>query len=506
MPISIKNRKNSNIFRNTRNNKNNRIKHIYGGAPVSIQQFDLNFPRGIAIHNSGYVFVSCANNNDIKIFSPMPNYTHTYTIGTSGIHGNTNDTFYYPIGLAIDNDILYVADSYNYRIQVFRININQDGMINITHIPSQLNSPHSIGTGVLGNTNDTFNRPSEIAIDNNILYVADTRNHRIQMFQININNVDNTITAIHLPDLPGSPHSIGTGSRGKTNNTFYNPTGIAIDNNILYVCDSGNGRIQIFNITTNDDNTINALHLPRQTDSKHSIKSAFRDAIGIAIYNNILYFADTYNKRIMAFNITINHADNTITAEYLPAHTKESPANVHVFCRESPWERNSYIPIDIRNKIFYPYEIAIHDNKLYVADSRNNCIQIFNGDLTNPKTLQHYKSIPRPPPDLIMLNREIDVPANIRDTSCLLCGFHLCQRVIDNTTNVNGYIVYLHNLTHPNKYFYHYKCIYRYYTKINISNSPYKGPHSASTLYIDDIDDLLHLDNRIDALLGTGFY
>jgi DNA-binding beta-propeller fold protein YncE len=510
--VISKNNKNSNIFRNTRNSKNNRMTHMYGGGPVSSQEFDSDFPRGIAIHNSGYVFVACAKNNHIRIFLPDPDYTHIYTIGTTGINGNTKYTFNYPIGLVIDNDILYVADSYNHRIQVFRITINDDNTITLLHLAHDQDSPHSIGTGVVGNTHETFNHPTGIAIDNDILYIADTRNNRIQMFRININNSDNTITTIHLPCEPGSHHSIGTGQRGNNSNTFYKPTGIAIhmynDNNILYVIDSGNNRIQIFKITTNDDNTITALHLPSIYGNTNSLVRSdllITDAYGIAIYNNMLYIADTFNKRIMVFNITINNDDNTITYEYLPAHTNESPANVHVFCQMSPW-RNRFIPMDMRNRLFYPYEIAIHNNKLYVADSRNNRIQIFNGDLTNPTTLQYYNSFPPPPPDFKVLMTETHVPMNIRDRPCKLCLFPLCQRVIGTTNNANGYVVHLHNLTNPNTYYYHYKCIYRHFTQKMLSDNPYKSPHCATIIDRVDIATLLNIDKKLDAINGNGFY
>ena len=80
------------------------------------------------------------------------------------------------------------------------------------------------------------------------------------------------------------------------------------------------------------------------------------------------------------------------------------------------------------------------------------------------------------------------------------------KRVIDTNNNANGYIVHLNNLTHPNTYYYHYKCIYKYFIQIILSASPYKSPDCATVLDRDDIDMLLNIDNKIDAALGTGFY
>jgi hypothetical protein len=601
-----------------KSNKYNRMTDMYGGGPVANEEFYLNQPYGIAINNTGYIFVADTYNHCIHIFSPHPDYTLIYTIGTLDIPGATNYTFNNPNGIAIhrfgDEDILYVADKYNHRIQVFRININEaNNTITAVHLISPNGSPHSIGTGIDGNNSDAFSYPYEIRIHNDILYVADSNNHRIQMFSITINNIDNTITSIHIPSQPGSPHSIGIGQADFLNNTFDFPTGIAIhrfgDEDILYVADRNNHRIQVFRITINlANNTITALHLPSQPRSPHSIGTGisgdtgntFFHPIGLAIHRfgdeDILYVADANNNRIQMFRININDANNTITATYLPGPNGG---------------RDSLRPERIGNTgytFFYPNRLAIHNDILYVSDAFNNRIHLFNGDITNPTTLQYYDTFPPPSPkytilnqihmipidirntrcmfcnfnvctstphnpknnvngyvvrldtaqlryfhytciynyitshnqvdtyqigvnkydtdrlivhsrdnnnfegtdffipDFIILNSETDVPANSRDTSCRLCGLRLCKRVIDTPNNANGYVVHLHSFTQPNRFYYHYKCISRYFIQIILSASLYKSPHCATVLDRDDIHKLLNIDRKADAISGNGFY
>ena len=505
--ISLNNRncKNRTIIKYNRYNKN---KDKYGGGPVAKLPFLLKEPHGIAINNAGYVFVADTPNHCIHIFSPNPDYTLIHTLGIIGKADNIDNQFNNPVGIAIhrhnEEDILYIADKLNHRIQVFRITIQANNTITATHLPNIIGSPHSIGTGKVGRNNNQFQRPSGLVIHDNILYVSDTYNQRIQVFLITIND-NNTITALHIPCQPDNRNSIGTGRIGNTNDTFCYPYGLAIENNLLYVADSDNHRIQVFHITINTDITITALHLPNAKGGPHSIGKGgepflepwtgrpieinkFWSPKGLSIDDNILYITDSRNNRILMFQIIIN-GNNTITELHLPV------SFIPFYSRENSVE---YIFLN-------PCAVAFHNDRLFVADTLNNRIQIFNINLSNSFVMQYYKTIKPQGTDFEMLNRETDVPVNSRDTPCRFCLLPLCQRLIDNT-NLNGYIVHLHNLSHPNIYYYHYKCIYRYFIQISGTDSPYQSPHCATIIEANNIYKLLHIDGKADALNGNGFY
>ena len=92
---------------------------------------------------------------------------------------------------------IYVADTYNHRIQVF-----------------DLDGHYKLAFGSEGKGDGEFNYPEGIAVDptdHNRIYVADTGNERIQMF-----------------DSDGN-HQITFGQIGKSPGEFYLPKGIAID-------------------------------------------------------------------------------------------------------------------------------------------------------------------------------------------------------------------------------------------------------------------------------------
>ena len=166
--------------------------------------------------------------------------------------------FYSPYGIAIDSkDNLYVADSKNHRIQIF------DSAGNfITKF------------GEYGKGDGQFNYPYGITIDSNgNLYVADSGNDRIQIFD----SAGNFITKF--------------GEYGKGDGQFVNPRGITIDSNgNLYVADRINHRIQIFDSA---GNFITKFGEYGKGDGQ------FNSTYGITIDSNgNLYVADSGNDRI----------------------------------------------------------------------------------------------------------------------------------------------------------------------------------------------------------------
>ena len=126
-----------------------------------------------------------------------------------------------------------------------------------------------IGRGGKGTCNDQFNEPRGIAIyplnnellsveiDKALVYVVDSENNRVQVFD-----------AKSLEYM----YSIGTGVAGDGVDQFNNPLSVAIllpnekyksfpNNGLLYVSDSKNGRVQVFDVETR------GLHLSIINDS-----------------------------------------------------------------------------------------------------------------------------------------------------------------------------------------------------------------------------------------------
>ena len=69
-------------------------------------------PSGIAIHDSGDIYVTCWRDNSIQVFDQAGQKKRTI-----GSHGSGDGQFNNPYGIFIKGDVMYVADSHNHRIQ-----------------------------------------------------------------------------------------------------------------------------------------------------------------------------------------------------------------------------------------------------------------------------------------------------------------------------------------------------------------------------------------------------
>ncbi|CAF5165989.1 unnamed protein product, partial [Rotaria sp. Silwood1] len=96
-----------------------------------------------------------------------------FIAGTVGQNGNSSTHFFHPSTVALDkNGNMYIADTYNHRIQLFCHDLSQEG-ITIAGI-----------TGQSGNKNNQLNMPHDLALDTETLdlYVSDSSNNRVQKF------------------------------------------------------------------------------------------------------------------------------------------------------------------------------------------------------------------------------------------------------------------------------------------------------------------------------------
>jgi len=191
------------------------------------------------------------------------------TFGFSfGGYGWGMGKFYLPIGVAVDADKIYVADTSNHKIQIFYKNGNFYWEF-----------------GTYGWGNGQFNRPSGVAVDSGgSIYVADTGNNRVQKFNG---------ACIFLYKFFGDPDQ-----------KFYAPAGVAVDAERIYVADSGdwnasNNLIQVFDTTY--------VYLQFKIGGYGSGDGQLYLPYGVAADSTgKIYVADTYNCRIQVFDSSGN--------------------------------------------------------------------------------------------------------------------------------------------------------------------------------------------------------
>jgi hypothetical protein len=189
------------------------------GVPYLTDDRHFNSPAGVAVVGDSLFVVEGFGHRLLRLdTSGEPQWT----VGVAGVDGSDNDHFEEPSAVAVDSNYRsYVADMFNHRVQIF----NSDGSYYTTLGDGDCNPDDGIG-------HTEFCEPQGVAIGpGNAIYVADTGNHRVQIF----NSDGSYYTTLGTPGEPGDD-----------NDHFAGPVGVTVDSSNIYVADTGNRRVQIF--------------------------------------------------------------------------------------------------------------------------------------------------------------------------------------------------------------------------------------------------------------------
>jgi YYY domain-containing protein len=162
----------------------------------------LSQPRGVAADAEGHLYVADFDNHLVRKLAPT-----LELLASWGGEGEAPGRFRQPCQVAVAGDRLYVADTWNGRVQV----LDTQGRFH-AQWKSDFYGPRGIAVGRGGR-----------------VYVADTGNHRIRVFE------------------PDGREVAAWGGRGSAPGEFVEPIGVATDSEgAVYVCDNGNARLQVF--------------------------------------------------------------------------------------------------------------------------------------------------------------------------------------------------------------------------------------------------------------------
>lgn len=229
-----------------------------------------------------------------------------------------------PCAAAIHENEIFIADSGNHRIAIF----DRTGR--------QLRT-----FGERGQGDGRLLRPSGVAVDHTgRIFVADTGNHRVVVLEAD-----------------GKPCG-GWGKRGRGDGEFCNPTAIAVEGERVALVDSGNERVQLFNRAGRHLLTIAAANEPGDAQPAHAEPGAAQPgepAAGAAVLGQLggvalapdgtIYVSDITHHRILVFDATGK--------------------------RRHAWGDWGAFP----GQFAAPGGLALHGGELFVADTMNHRIQ-----------------------------------------------------------------------------------------------------------------------------------
>jgi len=193
---------------------------VIGAPGTSDGQFQN--PRDIAVAPDDSIYVADTMNNRIQHLTSAGEVLQTWgTFADSSKGEAPGGTFYEPWGIAVspDGSMVYVADTWNHRIQVFTSEgefLQTWGYFGQAETPLALWGPRDIAIDHLGN-----------------VYVTDTGNKRIVIYDPNGNFINQF------------------GSVGYAPLQFDEPVGVAVDSEgLIYIADTWNQRVQVIQAGT----------------------------------------------------------------------------------------------------------------------------------------------------------------------------------------------------------------------------------------------------------------
>jgi len=232
--------------------RNARVLNITSMAETLMESFvgpQLGTPIAISKSGVNWDKFTISDWSENKIIQTTDNGTILKTFDVQGL-------FEKPEYLSVDKATgdIYVTDSINGTISILddfgifnspkgiEVDKNSDTVYVVDEQDGEVKIFDSSGIfekkfGTVGLNNGQFDQPNDVAVNSSNIFVADTNNNRIQIFDKDNNFV------LKLGAFGGN------GTAGDGDGEFDKPAGISVNNTHIFVADTNNNRIQIFNQT-----------------------------------------------------------------------------------------------------------------------------------------------------------------------------------------------------------------------------------------------------------------
>src|SRR5437764_49096 len=329
----------------------------------------LAFPGKIlADERSERLFITDSNHNRVVVTRLDGMLLETIGSGERGSKDGTFESasFHRPQGLALDGDALYVADTENHLIR--RVDLKARTVQTVAGTGAQL-LDFDVRGGPARST--PLSSPWDLQLDGRSLYIAMAGPHEI--WKLDLDKQQLSVFA-------------GTGMEARADGTrdeaaFAQPSGLATDGRVLYVADAESNTIRA--VSLEDSTRSNSKTDGAQTKADAQLKTAslsssgeevrtlaggdlfdfgdrdgagddvrLQHPLGLALYQNQLFIADTYNHKIKVLDPR--------------ARTVKTFAGTG-----KPGQADGAQP-----SFYEPGGLAVARGRLYVADTNNHAVRV----------------------------------------------------------------------------------------------------------------------------------
>jgi hypothetical protein len=218
----------------------------------------LNGPLGVFVDNLG-LWVADSGNNRVLQWNTVPasldvpaDHVYGQTDFVSGsVLPTSSNSLHIPSWVFSDNDFTYVCDSSNNRVLLYSKTTGVSNCPNAFAVLGQADFTSNLVNQGGGVSSATFNNPSFGASNGRYIAISDINNSRVLIFDkskspITIGRAADYV--IGQPDFVSFQHNQGLSAPQAT--TLRLPTILQFYNDLLYVVDSNNRRICVYDMRT----------------------------------------------------------------------------------------------------------------------------------------------------------------------------------------------------------------------------------------------------------------
>jgi hypothetical protein len=303
----------------------------------------LSFPGKVAADAAGgRLFIADSNHNRILVASLAGAVQQVIGSGEAGLDDGkfASATFNHPQGMALAENVLYVADTENHAIRV--IDLATERVETIAGTGEQGYMREGRGPG----RSTELNSPWDLVFHERTLYIAMAGTHQLW--------------SMNLADGAAGPYA-GSGAESLTDGplaaaTLAQPSGITTDGNSLYFADSETSSIRSAGLDpAGRVQTIvgQGLFVFGDTDGTED-QVRLQHPMAITHFDGVLYVADTYNHKMKRVLPATRSAFTLLGAG--EAGHRDGPGGEALFAE--------------------PSGLSIANGKIYIADTNNHLIRV----------------------------------------------------------------------------------------------------------------------------------